>query len=194
MNFNFWQNLCKFHLYSSIICGHQPFPRQNQERNGKKKLQMAFKIKIWREGQSIYLGGGREDLLDDGVDAGLDDAALGPAGDPPRGREGGDGVLPALEDARVEEGVELGDEVPLGHRLRHPEEPRRQRRRHEVSRADVDGDAVAELGAQLERLLAAGDVVQRHRHRRRVDAVVIGAEALQEAALEEEGELQGKNT
>jgi hypothetical protein len=36
--------------------------------------------------------------------------------------------------------------------------------------------------------------VQRHRHRRRVDAVVIGAEALQEAALEEEGELQGKNT
>jgi hypothetical protein len=135
-----------------------------------------------------------EDLLDDGVDAGLDDAALAPPGHPPRGLQRGDGVLPPLQDAGVEEGLELGHQVPLGDGLRHLKEPRRKHRRHQVHRADADGDAVAELGAQLEGLLAAGDVVERHRHRLLIAVVRVGAEALQEAALEEQRELQVNNT
>lgn len=135
------------------------------------------------------LGRWQEDLLDDGVDAGLYDAALVPAGDPPRGLQRGDRVLPALQDAGVEEGLELGHQVALGDGLRHPEEARRQHRGHQVPGADADGDAVAELGAQLKGLLAARDVVQRHGHRLLIAVVGVGAEALQEAALEEQGEL-----
>ncbi|CAN6181757.1 unnamed protein product, partial [Urochloa humidicola] len=132
----------------------------------------------------------REDLVDDGVEAGVDEAGFAPPGEPPRRLQRGDRVLPPGKDAGVEEGLQLGNQVALGDGLRHPEEPRRQQRRDQARRADADGDAVAELGAQLEGLLAARDVVQRHRHRHLIAVVVVGAQALQEAALEKQGELQ----
>ena len=58
-------------------------------------------------------------------------------------------------------------------------------------RAQVDGYAVAELGAQLERLLAARDVMELDRRAALSAALVdVRAEALQEAASRQEGELQ----
>ena len=76
------------------------------------------------------------------------------------GAEHGERVPPAAEEAGGEERVELGAEVAAVGGLRHAEARRGAAERHDVVRADRDSDAVAELGAGLERLRAAREAWQ----------------------------------
>lgn len=90
----------------------------------------------------------REDLVDDGFYASSDDAEiLGPVEELVRVLQRENGVLPAVEDAGGEEGLELGDEVGGVDGLRHPQKLGRAECGDEVVGAEVDGDAVAVLGA-----------------------------------------------
>lgn len=107
-----------------------------------------------------------------------------------RGVEHGERVLPAAEQAGRQEGIQLGGQVaPVGG-LRHAQMRRRAPERHQVARAHRDGDAVAELGARLERLCAA-------REPRQLDEVAVvsaaaaglGAQRLQEQAFRKQRKL-----
>nr|ACN25349.1 unknown [Zea mays] len=121
-----------------------------------------------------------------GVDAaGREAQVLAERGVVARGVEHAQRVLPAAQEAGGEERVELGREVaPVGG-LRHAEVRRRAPQRDQVARAHRDGDAVAVLGAGLERLGAA-------REPRELDDDVagVGAQRLQEHAFREQGELR----
>lgn len=150
------------------------------------------------------LGRRGEDLVDDGVGQGAHDGGLGERrGGAGGGSEGDDGVLPVGEDERGEEGVELGKEVWGGGGVGHEEEGGGREGGDEVVGGEGDGDVVAELGAELECSLASGEVGEDDRGGGggggggggagggRGGGGGVGAEALEEAAFEEEGELQG---
>ncbi|MQM03886.1 hypothetical protein Taro_036673 [Colocasia esculenta] len=144
---------------------------------------------VTRSGVSV--GPRNLDLVDDGFDAAVDDAeVLRPAHDLSGRLQRDDGVFPALQDAGLEEGLQLHDEVALGDRLGHPQELGGADGGDEVVGAEADGDAVGELGAELEGLLAAGDVMEGHRGGLHGGVLGVGAEALQKATLEKKRELQ----
>ena len=109
-----------------------------------------------------------------------------------RGVEHGECILPAAEEARGEEGVELGHEGAAIGGLGHAEVSGRAAERDEVACADGDCDAVAELGADLERLGAA-------REARELDDVAVaaaaglGTERLQKQAFGEQRKLSSGN-
>ena len=81
-----------------------------------------------------------------------------------------------MEEAGGEERVELGAEVAAVGGLRHAEARHGAAEGHDVVRADRDGDAVAELGAGLERLSAAEEA-------RHLDGVGLRAESLQQLGI-----------
>lgn len=140
-------------------------------------------------------GGGARDERRDGVHApGGEADVLAERRAVARRVEHGERVLPSPEEAGGEERVELGGEVAAVGGLRHAEVRRGAAERDEVPRAHRDGDAVAELGARVERLDAAREPRELDHVAAIAAASGLGAQRLQKQAFRQQRKLSKTNS